>query len=95
MGRRATWDNIKRSKNFYVNSYRGIGSALLVSVILNFCLGIGIFYSYFNKPERDFYATNGETPPVQLTPLDSPNESSTPLLPDDPDRSENDKAVVN
>ena len=77
------WNNIKNSKRFYVRTYRKLGSMLLFSATLNVCLGLGIYHVYFNLPERDFYATFGEVPPVKLTAMEEPNYSSVPLLADD------------
>ena len=81
---RRTWDLIKHSKRFYVRVYRRAGTILLVSMCINVMLGIGIWYIHSHLPERDFYATFGETPPVPLVALDTPNYSSAPLLPNDP-----------
>ncbi|MCP0913194.1 MULTISPECIES: type IVB secretion system protein IcmM/DotJ [Legionella] len=80
---RETWNLIKNSKGFYINTYRRAGSVLFLSMILNLLLTLAIYYTYFNRSEPDFYASNGITPPVQLTPLDSPNYTSVPLLADD------------
>lgn len=80
---RGAWQRIKSSKRFYVRTYRNIRSALLGSVIINLLLGITVSYVYFTLPEPDFYATYGEIPPIKLFAMDSPNYSSTPLLPDD------------
>ena len=77
---RRVWDLIKRSKRFYVRSYRRSGTLLLVSMALNVFLGLAISYVYIKLPEPDFYATYGETPPVLLTAMDIPNYSSVPLL---------------
>lgn len=77
---RLTWDLIKNAKGFYVRTYRAAGTALIISAALNVLLGAGIYYVYFNQTERDYYATSGITPPVELTALDSANNSSTPLL---------------
>jgi len=82
---RETWSLIKQSKRFYVNTYRRAGSALFVSVIINLFLGFAVYYSYFNRPEPDFYATSGITPPVQLAPRDAPNDTSVALLGSDPE----------
>lgn len=82
---RETWNLIKQSKRFYINTFRKTGSALFVSVIINLSLGFAVYYSYFNRPEHEFYASNGITPPVMLTPMDSPNYTSVALLAADPD----------
>ena len=80
---RGTWAKIRQSNRFYINTYRQSATALLVSLILNVFLGIAIYYLYSGQPEHEFYATDGVTPPVPLVPMDQPNESSTPLLPNE------------
>lgn len=90
---RAAWDLIKRSKHFYVDTYRKAGTVLIYSALLNIVLGAAIYYAYINQPERDFYATNGVTPPVMLTPLDEPNYTSSPLLASDPENDDNRRVV--
>ena len=82
---RETWRLLKQSKRFYVGTYRKAGSALIFSMFINLFLGLGIYYLYFKQPEHDFYATNGVTPPELLKPMDARNDSSVPLLPNDPD----------
>ncbi len=77
---REDWRLIKLSKRFYVNTYRKTGSALLISLALNVCFGVVIHYLYFSQPEHTFFATDGVTPPIELTPMDSPNDTSVPLL---------------
>ncbi|MCR9192452.1 MAG: type IVB secretion system protein IcmM/DotJ [Gammaproteobacteria bacterium] len=77
-----TWDLIKRSKQFYVKTYRGAETATVLSVLLNLALGLGIFYAYSTRSEPDYYSTYGETPPVLLTAMGAPNYSSHPLLAD-------------
>ncbi|GGI89926.1 type IVB secretion system protein IcmM/DotJ [Legionella impletisoli] len=91
---RGTWEIVKQSKRFYVMTYRKTGTALLFSAALNVLLGAGIYYTYFHQPERDFYATNGITPPVELTPLDEPNYTSDALLASDPVNDTNDAKVI-
>jgi hypothetical protein len=78
-----TWDLIKNTKRFYVRTYRKASTALFISAFFNVLLGVGIFYIYFNKPDHDFYATSGVAPPIELTPMDAPNYSSTYLLASD------------
>lgn len=75
-----TWHTIIKSKSFYVRTYRASLTGIVLSVLLNLIFGLFIYYLYFNKPPRDFYATSGVTPPEKLTALKSPNYSSTPLL---------------
>lgn len=80
---KAIWQKIKNSKRFYVRSYRKLGSILLGSVFINVLLGLSVTYEFLTMPEPDFYATYGEIPPIKLFEMNSPNYSSTPLLPDD------------
>ncbi len=90
-----TWKSIKSSKKFYVRTYRKLGSVLLGSVILNVILGICVAYVFFSMPTPDFYATYGEIPPIKLFAMDSPNYSSTPLLPDDRKYESNNRTIPN
>lgn len=78
-----TLQKIKASKRFYVRTYRKLGSVLMLSVFLNIAIAAAIIYVYLNLPERDYYATYGEIPPIKLTALDTPNYSSKALLSDD------------
>ena len=91
----AQWNLIKQSKHFYVGTYRGALTALLISIALNVLLGLGIYYTYFNRPEPDFYATNGITAPVELNSMDAPNNSSNPLLQSAPTKEEENKEIPN
>lgn len=90
---RETWHLIKQSKRFYVSTYRNVGTALVMSVVINLILGCGIYYTYFNLPEPEFYATSGIAPPVLLTALDMPNNTSVALLAPDPDVETNVKKI--
>lgn len=90
---RETWSLIKQSKRFYVNTFRKTGSALVISAFINLSLGFAIYYAYFSRPEHDFYATNGVTPPILLTPMDLPNETSVALLANDPDDEDDTKVI--
>ena len=81
---RETWGLLKKSKRFYVVTFRRTGSALLVSVIGNLVFGLAIYYVYFNEPGHDFYATSGVTAPIMLTAMDVPNTTSVALLANDP-----------
>ena len=81
---RQGWNLIKQSKQFYFLTYRATGTMLLVSLIVNLCLTVGIYYFNFNHPEHAFYATNGVTYPDRLIPMDQRNYSSTALLAPDP-----------
>ncbi|MDP3559523.1 MAG: phosphoesterase [Legionellaceae bacterium] len=78
---RASWDNIKSSKGFYVQAYRKIGSLLVFSIFLNNFLFLGIIHAFFNIPHRVYYSTNGVTPPMPLTTLWAPNESNIAIVP--------------
>lgn len=80
---RTTWNFIKHSKNFYVITYRRVGTWLVLSMLLNVVLGLGIHYSYFHEPSPTFYSTDGVTPPTELTPMDERNYTSVPLLASD------------
>lgn len=73
----------KNRKGFYVSGFRLSVSLLMVSVILNLGLSAGIQNRLVRIPEPNFYATDGISAPILLNPLKAPNESSTPLLPDD------------
>lgn len=77
------WNLIKKSKRFYIRTYRGAETAIVVSVLINACLAAGIYFAYSDRPEPDYYATFGETPPTPLIALGEPNYSSHPLLVDD------------
>ena len=79
---RDTWNRIKNSKHFYVNSYRSASTALLISCLLNVVLICSIYFVYFNQGDRDYYATNGMKPPIEIIAMSEPNYSSTPLLVD-------------
>ncbi len=88
-----TWNNIRRSKRFYVGTFRWAGRALLISVSLSIVLSMAVYHVYFSRPGHDFYSTNGETPPVPLTPMDEPNDSAYPLLANDQDVDNETKAI--
>lgn len=80
---RGAWAVIRQSKLFYANSYRRMIHLLIISACISILLLIGIFDVYFSRNEHDFYSTDGVTPPILLMPMDKPNGSSSPLLPDD------------
>lgn len=90
---RETWELAKSSKNFYVNSYRRGLITLIISSVVNCIFGALIAYIHLTEPERDFYATSGVAPPIQLTPLLAPNFSSSALLPPDPSAESEDKLI--
>jgi intracellular multiplication protein IcmM len=77
---RETWRLRKASKNFYVRTFRFTGSTLVFSLLLNLVLGVVVFYEYVHQPIRHYYATNGATPPTELTAMNQPNMSSKALL---------------
>ena len=81
---REAWALTKKHKNFNVNVYRRGLLMLILSLTLNIALGWLMYYFYKNLPERDYYATSGETPPIKLKALLAPNESSQALLDPDP-----------
>ncbi|WP_028388107.1 type IVB secretion system protein IcmM/DotJ [Legionella fairfieldensis] len=88
-----TWNTIKKSKNFYVRTYRMAIKWLIVSLAMNFLMVFANYYLYFHQPQRDFYATSGIVPPVKLKPMSEPNYSATPLLEPDPPN-DNDIKVI-
>lgn len=90
---RGVWQSVQNSKSFYIRSYRRVTMMAMISLLLNLILGCGIYYAYFNQPLRQYYATNGVTPPVRLTPIDAPNESAEALLPPDPGNVEQAKVI--
>ena len=89
---RGTWGLIKQSKLFYILTYRRTSNMLVVSVILNLLLGLAVYYSYFQWPDHNYYATNGITYPDRLISMDAPNRSSVALLA--PDVIDNNDATV-
>lgn len=90
---RETWRLIINSKRFYVRTFRFAESALIVMIGFNILLGIGTFYVYTHIPDRQFYATNGEVPPVELTAMDTANATSVPLLAADRDIDDDRKVI--
>jgi intracellular multiplication protein IcmM len=81
---RETWAIVKNNRNFYVHIYRNGLFLLLMSLGLCCVLSVILFYMYYIQPERDYYASNGITPPVQLQSMLAPNSSSQALLEPDP-----------
>ncbi|PWY56959.1 phosphoesterase [Legionella qingyii] len=90
---RETWELIKNSKNFYVISYRRGLITLIISLIVNCIFGVLIAYIHLTEPERDYYATSGISPPIQLQPLLAPNFTANALLPPDPPAESEDKLI--
>ncbi len=81
---REVWLTMKGSKSFYVRTYRKVGTYLVLSLLANCLMFFIIYFMHFYEPEPNFYATSGIVPPVELTPLKTPNYSGTALLPPDP-----------
>lgn len=81
---RESWALIKQKKSFNVNAYRRGLAVLIFSLILSSALSAFIFLRYLAIPERDYYATSGIAPPVQLKVMFAPNLSSQALLDADP-----------
>lgn len=90
---KGSWDIIKRSKRFYIRTFRRTSSTLIVSTAINVALLIGIYYSYFSRPQPDFYATDGVTPPIFLTAMDEPNNTSMPMLANDQAQDDNNRVI--
>lgn len=80
---RASWHETMRSKSFDIVYYRRLTRLVVVSFLLNAALCYLAVHLFLSRPEPIYYSTNGATPPVQLTPLDEPNDSSVALLPSD------------
>lgn len=83
--RRESLAEKKRTKGFYMRGFHYSVNGLMISVVLNLVLIIVIHNKLLHPGESTFYASNGFTPtPIKLAPLDAPNQSSIPLLPNDP-----------
>ncbi|MBI2785994.1 MAG: phosphoesterase [Legionella longbeachae] len=91
---RGAWEQIKKSKNFNVNTYRRGLIALNISLMLSCIFVLLLCYIYLTEPEGDFYATSGIVPPITLQPLLAPNFTSDPLLPPDPQVEEVENKVI-
>lgn len=90
---RQAWGVLKRTKNFNVSIYRrGVG-VLLFSLGINCILGLLLFYFYLHQPPRDYYASNGEAPPIPLKALPEANQSAQALLEPDPPSETLEKAI--
>ena len=90
---REEWTLTKQHKNFNVQIYRRGIKYLLLSVILSTGFVALIYYLYLHIPERDYYATNGVTPPVKLSALMTPNMSPNALLDPDPPTENVERAI--
>jgi hypothetical protein len=93
--RREVWRLLIQSKRFYVGTFRFIESALVFSLVISVLLSFGLIYVYLHIPERHYYATNGEAPPIELTAMDEANKTSVPLLADDPTVDDAEKLMPN
>jgi intracellular multiplication protein IcmM len=80
---KCNYDKIKQTRSFYKQSLRRVLNLLILSLLINGGLTYGIYYKVTHKPEIDYYATSGVKAPILLEARDTPNESSTPLLPED------------
>lgn len=92
MGQEA-WNTIRKTKGFYVRIYRKAGTYAVVSVGINFFLGLMICYHHFREPTPNFYATSGIVPPVRLFARTTPNYLPTALLAPDPVSGNNKKVI--
>jgi len=81
---RAAWGETRKAKGFSVAVYRRMSLMLWVSLILNLILILSCYYFYFKWPDRRFFASDGVSQPVELTPLDGPNMTAKALLPPPP-----------
>lgn len=90
---REAWALIKRNKNFNVHVYRRGLNLLILSLLLSCFFGGMMFYLHINKPERDYYATNGITSPVKLKAMLTANSSSQPLLEADPPNDDQQRVI--
>lgn len=84
---------IRQRKGFYRNSYRRAVVMMIFSLLLNIGLIGGIYYKLVTMPERDFYATSGIKPPIELKAMATPNYSSKYLLAPAPVDSEESKPI--
>lgn len=91
--REAHFEEIKQAKTFYVRTFRRALWGVVVSLVMNVLLVLLIFYTHFNQPMRDYYATNGVSAPVRLTAMDKPNDSNEALLAPDPVNHQPTKAI--
>ena len=70
----------KSHKYFYRDNYRRLCNLLIGALGLMVILSGLIAYFYTSQPLPDFYATCGDGKLVPLTPMSTPNNSSTPLI---------------
>lgn len=73
-------EKVKARKNFYRDYYRRACTALWFSLFVIAALSLIVMYLVISQPTPDFYATSSDGKLVMLTPMESPNYSSTPLI---------------
>jgi len=93
--RRMIWRSITTAKFFYVRTYRRVCTLIIISLMMSVFLIVLIIHFYLNRPEPDYYATNGVTAPVLLNALDTANKLTSPLLPPDQIISNQTKVIPN
>lgn len=71
---------VKSRKSFYRDSYHSMSTLLIGVLILIVLCNLLIVYLFMMRPQPDFYATSMDGKLIQLTPLDTPNYSSKPLI---------------
>jgi intracellular multiplication protein IcmM len=91
--RREVWRLLIASKQFHVRTFRFAETMLVFSLAMSVLLGLGLCYAYLHIPERHYYVTNGEVPPTELTVMDAANNTSEPLLANDPDTDDDEKLI--
>lgn len=74
----------KERKHFFRNSFRNVLWIIYASLFLNIIFIIGIYQVLINVEDPDYFATSGIKPPIKLTALFHPNNSSRALLPPAP-----------
>lgn len=79
----AKYEQRKLGRYFYVLNDRKLGMLLMYSMLLNIILFFLISFVYFHEGRPNYYSTNGDSKPVQLTAINAPNFLSHALLPDD------------
>ncbi len=77
---REAWSLIKQSTQFYKFAYRKMNHVLLISLIINLLLSAAIYYTYLAQTDNTFSATKDVFSSKSVAQLDSPNNSSLPLL---------------
>lgn len=71
---------VKSRKSFYRDNYHSMSTLLIVVLITIVLCNLLIIYLFMTRPQPDFYATSMDGKLIQLTPLDTPNYSSKPLI---------------